>query len=450
MSERRYRLRLGLFLLLGAVMLAFLLFLFGGAPRLFVPSDPYTVVFTEAPGIQPGTPVRRSGVRIGEVEGLELDPVTGLVRISLRLDPKYPPRDQEHVTISRSLLSGDGVIDFVPVDPDVQPMNLGDPLPPGTELVGLTPTSARSLLSQASDVLPSAQQSLDQIRQSMARFEELAPRVEEALVSIRDLGRGGSELVGELRRTNDTVRDFLLEIREVRPAISQTNQELQAFLRNSNTFVEEMRQVVKVNEPRVVRAIEEFTETTIRIGEVLTDENRRNFAKTLENISVASERLDPLAQKADEGIDQVQRTLEQLDTTLREMEMTLKDIRRTTQPLGERSDQIVQNFDESLSNLNLLLTDFRQIVMTAARADGTLQRFLADPALYTELTMTVNGITKLLPQVQAILADVEIFADKIARHPERLGLGGAVRPDTGLKESPFQPIDVPQMHYPRE
>jgi len=35
-----------------------------------------------------------------------------------------------------------------------------------------------------------------------------------------------------------------------------------------------------------------------------------------------------------------------------------------------------------------------------------------------------------------VLRDVEIFADKIARHPEQLGLGGVLRPSSGLKESP--------------
>jgi hypothetical protein len=31
---------------------------------------------------------------------------------------------------------------------------------------------------------------------------------------------------------------------------------------------------------------------------------------------------------------------------------------------------------------------------------------------------------------------METFADKIARHPESLGLGGVVSPSSGLKEAP--------------
>ncbi|HEY8504608.1 MAG TPA: MlaD family protein, partial [Gemmataceae bacterium] len=92
MSERRLRLRLGLFVLAALAGLVFLLFLFGRAPRLFVPSSQYTVIFPEAPGVKPGTPVRRSGVRVGEVTDLDLDPQTGLVRLTLSLDTRHAPR----------------------------------------------------------------------------------------------------------------------------------------------------------------------------------------------------------------------------------------------------------------------------------------------------------------------------------------------------------------------
>jgi phospholipid/cholesterol/gamma-HCH transport system substrate-binding protein len=44
----------------------------------------------------------------------------------------------------------------------------------------------------------------------------------------------------------------------------------------------------------------------------------------------------------------------------------------------------------------------------------------------------------MLPRLDRILKDFEVFADKIARHPESLGVRGAVAPSSGLKESPFR------------
>ena len=35
-----------------------------------------------------------------------------------------------------------------------------------------------------------------------------------------------------------------------------------------------------------------------------------------------------------------------------------------------------------------------------------------------------------------ILKDLETFADKLARDPEKLGVSGVVKPDSGLKDPP--------------
>jgi phospholipid/cholesterol/gamma-HCH transport system substrate-binding protein len=53
----------------------------------------------------------------------------------------------------------------------------------------------------------------------------------------------------------------------------------------------------------------------------------------------------------------------------------------------------------------------------------------------------------MVPRFDRILRDFEVFADKIARHPESIGVGGAVRPSAGLKESPT--VGPPQPYKQR-
>jgi len=55
------------------MLLAVLVVMFGSLPTLFKRSDIYTIRFVDAPGVGQGTPVRRSGVRIGEVKNFQLD-----------------------------------------------------------------------------------------------------------------------------------------------------------------------------------------------------------------------------------------------------------------------------------------------------------------------------------------------------------------------------------------
>jgi phospholipid/cholesterol/gamma-HCH transport system substrate-binding protein len=54
-------------------------------------------------------------------------------------------------------------------------------------------------------------------------------------------------------------------------------------------------------------------------------------------------------------------------------------------------------------------------------------------------------VTKILPRLDRILRDMEVFSDKLARHPELLGLRGAIVPSIGLKESPSV---IPYRVYP--
>src|SRR5438045_8860161 len=123
MAERGLRLRLGAFVAGSLAVLAGLVVFFGRAPDLFSNKAAYTVLFPEAPGIGPGTPIRKSGVRIGEVTTVDLDPVTGQVRVAIAVDRRYLPRESEEAHISKGILSGDTSVDFLPkLTADGQPV----------------------------------------------------------------------------------------------------------------------------------------------------------------------------------------------------------------------------------------------------------------------------------------------------------------------------------------
>src|SRR5438093_727251 len=183
MNERKMRMRLGLFVAATLVTLGTLVVLFGSAPGMFSAKTRYTVLFPEAPGIANGTPIRKSGVRIGEVTKIELDPNSGQVRVQIAIDPKYPPRTSEEPNITRGFLSGDTAIDFLPkLDPaSGTPMPLGETYAPGSEIAGVPPITPRSLLTPASGVLAAAQQSLDRMVSSFERLEKVAPQLEKTL-----------------------------------------------------------------------------------------------------------------------------------------------------------------------------------------------------------------------------------------------------------------------------
>ena len=82
------------------------------------------------------------------------------------------------------------------------------------------------------------------------------------------------------------------------------------------------------------------------------------------------------------------------------------------------------------------MTDVQELIRGLSKGDGTLRRFLTDPTFYNNLNDAALMLVKLMPRLDRTLRDVEVFADKIARHPELIGVGGAVSPSGGLKEGP--------------
>ena len=55
------------------------------------------------------------------------------------------------------------------------------------------------------------------------------------------------------------------------------------------------------------------------------------------------------------------------------------------------------------------------------------------PEVYNDLAQAANNVNRLTQDLRPIIDDVRVFTDKIARHPEQLGVRGALDRKTGLK-----------------
>lgn len=470
MAERRLRLRLGLFVAATLVVMAGLVVLFGGAPALFSGKVRYTVLFPEAPGIATGTPIRKSGVRVGEVTKIDLDPATGQVRVAIAIDPKYPPRTGEDPTITRGLLSGDTAIDFLPrLDPATgQPLPRGDDYPPGSEIAGVPPITPRSLLTPASEVLNTAQASLDRMVKSFERLERVAPQLERTLEEFERLAHDVRLFIPELKKTNDRLRNFISgDLRELpdgmvaadaQDVAAQTKPfdrnnlktliaDIRELLATVRPAVDEIRGVVRRAEPEVIGAAKSARATLDRaaatfdaVNDVLSPENRKQISELVKNLNGIGVTILRLAGGFQGLLDEAQKTVQNFDQRTAPVGTILTDIRAVTQPLAQRSQAVVQDVAESAASLNKVLTEVREVVRAFGRENGTVQKLLTDEGLYKNLEAASCELARVLARADTIAKDLEVFADKVARRPELIGVGGAIRPSSGLKDSPFAPL----------
>lgn len=414
MNEQALRFRVGVFVLASLLLLAVLITLFGGSPTFFKRHDRYTILFSDASGVAPGTPVRRSGVRIGEVGSVKLVDESAKVHVGILIEKPYRLYQGDQPTLVHGLLSGDTTIDFVPKRPDLPGADLVA-VEPNSELLGATQANVGALINQAADIVPTAQESLNQIRATLQRFEKMAPLMEDTLKEYRELGKIARETAPELRRTNDEINNTA---------------------RNWGRLGERLDLLVQTNQDELTKSIRSLTRTLDEVSRVFNEENRKNLEATLRNVKAGSDNLESITKNTDEILKEGRQTIKRVNDSVGQADQVLANLQRATKPLADRGDSVMKNLDESAAKLNLTLTDVRELLRAAGQDDGTLRRFLGDPALYNNLNDAACQLNRVLPRVDRILRDMEVFADKIARHPESLGVGGAINPSSGLKTVP--------------
>ncbi len=492
MAERALRQRLGLFVALTILVLTGLVVLFGGAPTVFSTRTKYTVLYPEAPGITQGTPVRKSGVRIGQVRGIDIDE-TGQVRVTIEVETKYLPRLNEEPAISRGLLSGDTTLDFIPKsDEKGQPMPRADAIPPGSEIVGVPPVNTQRLINQAQGAIPNAQEALVKFSATMSRFDAVGPKAEKALDEIAAFARLARELVPELRETNKRVQDFigtegppapkdqngahqeiaLRKADEPEPANLKTLvREVQEFVMTYKPLGEDLRTVLKAVEPELTASLKSLRVLTERAGTYLTDDNRKALTEILRNLQVASNDLlseenrknvTGILKNVREGsedltktvrlaailLDRAEGTLKELNARLAEAKGVFGNLEKATKPIADNAEPVMKNIAIAAEGLAKTLADARGAIAGFNKAEGSFGKILNDPQLYNQLVDAASNLNRTLIRAEKIAKDLEVFADKVARKPETIGIGGALRPSTGLKESPTAPLGPTPYPHP--
>ena len=113
----------------------------------------------------------------------------------------------------------------------------------------------------------------------------------------------------------------------------------------------------------------------------------------------------------------------------------LANLKDVTGPLAKHSRSIVIRLDNTLANMESISAELNSFTKLLTKKDGTLQRLVSDPELYKNLNDSAASLSVLLRNVEPIARDLRVFSDKIARHPELIGVGGAFRGSSGLKNA---------------
>jgi len=219
MDERAFQFRVGVVMLAAMVITVILVMLFGNLPTLW--SKEYTIFlqFSEAPGIRHGTPVRKSGVRIGRVTGVQLQPDGVLV--TAMLDAEFPIDRNETCFIRSASLLGDAELEFALRDntrahtviADGEFINEtkveSDPMADWTELKTDLSGAARAItdagdrVAMLSNDFGTAARSFDQLSRNMTQL------IDENEEGVRTANQNLNELINRLNRVTRPIDRML-------------------------------------------------------------------------------------------------------------------------------------------------------------------------------------------------------------------------------------------------
>jgi phospholipid/cholesterol/gamma-HCH transport system substrate-binding protein len=279
-----------------------------------------------------------------------------------------------------------------------------------------------------------------EIRQDVRLREDCQPIVTRTLLGETAIeflpGRSerllppGSQLAG--RGATDPLAMVLrLEGRAaaVLDSFAATSQEWQKVGRHVNTLMETRRGDLDLIVEQAAESLHQFT-LAMQATNRLVNEAHKIVA-------------DPRAQQAlqetlvalPELVEDTRRTIAATRLAVENVNRNLVNLAQVTEPVGQRGGAMVAKLESSLTSLDSLLAELNRFAVLINKPNGSLQKFAADPSLYDNMDRSAQSIAVLIKNLEPVLRDLREFSDKIARHPELLGVGGAMRPSSGLKDS---------------
>jgi phospholipid/cholesterol/gamma-HCH transport system substrate-binding protein len=168
------------------------------------------------------------------------------------------------------------------------------------------------------------------------------------------------------------------------------------------------------------RALDEFSLAMTNINDVMGDPQARANIKAM---------LEGLPQT----LADLRQTVQGMGTTIDTADRNLRNLEGLTKPLGERGAGMVAQIDQTIGRLDEVMQQAVFFTKALNESDGTLGRLVRDPQVYEDLAAAAANVKGLSRELRPIVDDIRVFSDKIARHPEQLGVRGALDRKPGLK-----------------
>ena len=264
---RAQKLRLGIFLATGLTVLVGGIVVLAGL-KLGESRDEYVVRFSDSgvslSGLDVGSPVKYSGIRVGRVDGVRIDPEdVSVILVELSLDGGTPVAEDSKANLGSLGITGLKYIELSRGSRSARVREPGEEIPPGTSLFDDLAQKADEIASKVNTVLdrvallfsPDMKDRLGRLMDSTDRFLVTLDGVltdnRDALKTLADRMSGtakqfeilSAELATTAKRANALIGEATVLVRNSRA----TPERLNAFLEQSTLVLAESKVLLGPN-----------------------------------------------------------------------------------------------------------------------------------------------------------------------------------------------------------
>jgi len=254
---RAQKVRLGIFIGVGLTVLIGGLLILAGS-KFGEQRDLYLVRFHEAGvslnGLDVGSPVKYSGIRVGRVDAVRIDPEdVSVILVELSLDHKTPVAEDTKANLGSQGITGLKYIELTRGTSGARVRKPGEEIPPGTSLFDTLSQSAEQIAKKVETVLDrvsdmTGPDQKDRIARVLERTEALLTTVDAMLTENRESLKRLAEQVDiistELAGTARQANALLGEATQLVKNAKATPQRLNAFLEQGTAVLAESRVVL--------------------------------------------------------------------------------------------------------------------------------------------------------------------------------------------------------------
>ncbi len=364
MNERLMQFRIGMFVMCAGLVLTMMIVWFGESPSILRDQVYLKVHYTEAPGVLEGVPVRKSGIRVGEVFDINFDDRPNQpdgVIVTLALERKYKLHQGTRPRVTKSLI-GDVTIDMQPgIDQEILATSKSPASAPVIEgEIAPDPSKALEAATRAFDSAGDTLKVINEAAAGLTKVSRSADKLDEFLGSVADAGKNVSKAaqgIDQFIKTNEG---------EFRPALA------------------DLRQVAK------------------KLNDTFDPATQAAFKTGLDRFSSAAAKLDA-------GLAQIDPVFKDLGAPVNQTPTT--DI-----------GQAIRRINVLAADLELLTSKLRD-GRGGLNTDGSLQKLLTQPELHDNLNNMAIAATQTLAQLKTVLASLRTFSEKVARDPSLISRG---------------------------